>query len=224
MVIFLLAAVPLFYLIMDSLLSNFHGKIDDSYKPFVYGLVCFVISVIIYNLIRVLLIEPHYTVSGLYIYYLLHDGLIQFLLAVGGYLLVFGFSDFESNHHAVNRLFSFLCGYYCLWSVNDVIINFGWYNSYLMLVVPIQRIGLIAAFTFAFSEALKHDGLKKVLLYISCLILPLITAAGSLFWRLSMPVPMIIITAGLPVLSFYFLYRKLQPREAGTKIPITPGS
>ncbi|MBI9105357.1 MAG: hypothetical protein JEZ04_01355 [Spirochaetales bacterium] len=224
MVIFLLVAVPLFYLIMDSLLSNFHGKIDDSYKPFVYGLICFAISVVIYNIIRLTAIFPTYTVSGLYFYYIMHDNLIQFLLAVASYLLVFGFSDFESNHHAVNRLFSFLCGYYCMWSVNDVIINYGWFNSYLLLIIPIQRIGLIAAFTFVFSEALKQTGVRKVLLYLTCLVLPFITAAGALCWRLSLPIPMVIITAGLPALSGFLLYKKLQPREPEMKISLSPGN
>ena len=103
-----------------------------------------------------------------------------------------------------------------------MIINYGWYNSYIMLIIPIQRIGLIAAFTFAFSAALKQDGIKKILLYITCLVLPFITAAGALFWRLSLTVPMIILTAGLPVVSGFFLYKKLQPRESRGSIEIAP--
>jgi uncharacterized membrane protein (UPF0136 family) len=93
-----------------------------------------------------------------------------------------------------------------------------------MIVVPIQRIGVIAAFSFAFSGALKQNGIKKVLLYITCLVIHFITAAGSLFWRLSMPVPMILITAGLPTVSGYFLYKKLQPREPEVDILLTPGN
>ena len=222
MVIFLLTAVPLFYLIMDSLITNFHGKIEDSYKPFVYGLICFVFAAVIYNIIRLLAVFPSYSTGGIYIYYLLHDGIIQYLLGAAGYLLVFGFGDFESNHHAVNRLFSFMCGYYCLWSVNDVIINYGWYNPYLLIVLPSLRLGIIAAFSFVFSEALRHDGVKKAALLAGALAVPFIAAAGALLWRLSLTIPMIIVTAGLPLVSFYFIYRKLQPREEENGISPAP--
>ena len=222
MIIFLLTAVPLFYLAMDSLISDFHGRIDDSYKPFAYGFICFLASLIIYNIIRLIFVSPVYTVSGIYTYYLLHDSLIQFALAVGGYLLVFGFSDFESHHHGVNRMFAFMCGFYSLWSINDLIINFGWYNSHLLLVVPIQRIGLIAAFSLLFSEALKQRGFLRIIFFIFCAALPFITAVGSLFWRLSYSIPMIAVTAGLPIIAGFFLFRKLRPVEVQTKISLTP--
>ena len=133
MVIFLLTAIPLFYLAMDSLLSDIHGRIDDSYKPFAYGFICFIAAMIIYNIIRLIFISPVYTVSGIYIYYLLHDSLIQFILVVTAYLLIFGLSDFESNHHAINRMFAFMCGFFCFWSINDLIINYGWYNPQVLI-------------------------------------------------------------------------------------------
>jgi hypothetical protein len=222
MVIFLLTAIPLFYFAMDSLLSDIHGRIDDSYKPFAYGLISFVAAVIIYNIVRLLFITPVYTVSGIYIYYMLHDSLIQFVFAVTGYLLIFGFSDFESNHHAINRMFAFLCGFYTFWSINDIIINYGWYNSHLLLVVPVQRIGLIASFSLLFSEALKNSGFKRILLFAACAVLPFITTAGSLMWRLSYTIPTIAITAGLPVISGFFLYKKLKPLDIIEKSPLIP--
>ena len=222
MVLFLLTAIPLFYLAMDSLISDIHGRIDDSYKPFAYGFICFLAALIIYNVIRLIFLSPDFTPGGIYRYYLFHDSLIQFGLAVAGYLLVFGFTDFESGHHAINRMFAFMCGFYCFWSINDIIIEYGWYNSHLLLVVPIQRIGVIAAFSLLFSEGLKHRGVVRVLLFAVCAVLPFITAAGSMFWRLSYTIPMIAITAGLPVISGFFLYRKLKPAEVKPKISLTP--
>lgn len=211
MVIFLIAAVPLFYLAMDSLITDFHGRIADSYKPFVYGFICFIASLVVYNILRSVFVTPVYnSTAGIYFYYLLHDSLIQFVLAAAGYLLVFGFSDFESHIHAVNRMFAFLCGFYCFWSINDLVIGFGWYNTHLLLVLPLQRVGIIAAFTLLFSEGLKHKGFFRVLLLAACVVLPFITAAGSMFWRLSYTIPMIAVTAFLPVLSGFFLYRQLK--------------
>lgn len=221
MVIFLLTAIPLFYLAMDSLISDLHGRIDDSYKPFVYGFVCFIAALIIYNIVRLIFIFPNYTVTGIYFYYLLHDSLLQFAFAVTAYLLIFGFSDFESNHHAINRMFAFLCGFYCFWSVNDMIINYGWYNSHLLIVLPIQRIGIIAAFSLLFSQGLKHRGVLRIIFFILCALLPFITAAGSMLWRLSYTLPMIAVTAGLPLISGFFLYRKLRPQEVKAKITLT---
>ncbi|MDC7226700.1 MAG: hypothetical protein PQJ61_08035 [Spirochaetales bacterium] len=221
MILFLIAAVPVFYLAMDSLISDLHGRIDDSYKPFAYGFICFVAALVIYNIIRLMFLTPVYTPSGIYIYYLLHDSLIPFALAVTGYLLVFGFTDFETGHHAVNRMFAFMCGFYCFWSINDLIINFGWYNNHLLLIIPIQRIGLIAAFSLLFSEALKRRGASRVLLYVLTGLLPFITAAGSMLWRLSYTIPMIGVTAGLPVLSGIFLYRKLRPVSEKPKVSLT---
>jgi len=221
MIIFLLTAIPLFYLAMDSLISDIHGRIDDSYKPFVYGIICFIAALLLYNIIRLIFISPSYTVSGIYLYYLLHDSLLQFAFAVAGYLLIFGFSDFESSHHAVNRMFAFMCGFYCFWSINDIIINFGWYNTHLLLILPVQRIGIIAAFSLLFSEGLKHHGPLRVLLFILCAILPFITAAGSMLWRLSHTIPMIAVTAGLPVISGFFLYRKLRPQDITPKISLS---
>ncbi len=222
MIIFLLTAVPLFYLAMDSLVSDLHGRIDDSYKPFAYGFICFIAALIIYNIIRLIFIKPEYTVSGVYLYYLFHDSLLQFGLAVAGYLLVFGFTDFESHHHAVNRMFAFMCGFYCFWSINDMIIGYGWYSSHLLLVVPVQRIGVIAAFSLLFSEGLKHRGILRILFFTICLAIPFITAAGSMFWRLSYTLPMVLITAGLPVISGFILYRKLRPVSVKPKVSIVP--
>ena len=221
MILFLLLAVPLFYLAMDSLISDLHGRIDDSYKPFVYGVIVFIAALIIYNIIRLVFIRPVYTVSGMYWYYLLHDSIMQFAFAVAGYLLVFGFSDFESNHHAVNRMFAYMCGYYCFWSINDLIINYGWYNTHLLLVIPVQRIGVIAAFSLMFSQALKSDGFLKIVFLILCAALPFITAAGSLLWRLSYNLPMVLVTAGLPVISGFFLFRKLLPKAPKKKISLS---
>jgi hypothetical protein len=216
MVIFLLTAVPVFYLSMDGLIFDLHGSIDDSYKPFAYGLISFCAGVILYNILRLALFgSPVFTASGLYIYHLLHDSLIQYLLGAAGYILVFGLSDFESSHHAVNRLFAFMCGYYCFWSINDLVINYGWYNNHLLLMIPFQRIGLIAAFSYLFSEALEHEGSWKVFFYLLCLLPPFVTAAGSLFWRLSMPLPALAVTAVLPAAAGIMLFRKLKPmREA----------
>lgn len=222
MIIFLLTSIPLFYFAMDSLISELHGRINDSYKPFAYGFICFLGAIIIYNIIRILFVTPVYTVSGMYFYYLLHDSLIQFALAAAGYLLVFGFSDYESHQHAVNRMFAFMCGFYCFWSINDLVIQYGWYNTHLLLIVPVQRIGIIAAFSLLFSAGLKQAGVVRVLLFASCGVLPFITAAGSLLWRLSYTLPMIAVTAGLPVLSGIFLYRKLRRAEVKPKISLTP--
>ena len=221
MILFILLAIPLFYLAMDSLITDLHGRIDDSYKPFVYGVIVFIASLIIYNIVRLIFIKPVFTVSGQYIYYLFHDSLLQFAFAVAGYLLVFGFSDFESHHHAVNRMFAFMCGFYCFWSINDLIINFGWYNAHLLIIIPVQRIGIIAAFSLLFSQALKSEGFLRVLFFILCATLPFITAAGSLLWRLSYTLPMIAITAGLPIISGLFLYRKLLPEAPKKKIGLS---
>ncbi len=217
MIIFLLTAVPIFYLIMDSFISDLHGRIDDSYKPFVYGVICFIAALIIYNILRISFIKPVYTVPGVYFYYLFHDSLLQYALAVAGYILVFGISDFETHEHPVNRMFAFMCGFYCLWSVNDLIIEYGWYNSHLFFIVPIQRIGIIAAFTLLFSEALNQHGSLKWLFFGVCALLPFITAAGSMFWRLSYGFTSAAITAGLPLVSVFFLYKKIRPRAAMVK-------
>ena len=222
MIIFLLTAVPLFYFIMNSLWKNIKAIVEDSYKPFVYGLICFAVSVLIYNLIRVLAISPTYTRSGIYLYYLLHDHLIQFVLAVGSYFLVYGFSDMNSSGNGMERMFAFFCGFFCLWGVNDSIINYGWYNSYVLVVIPLIRIAMIAAATVLLSDAISSEGGKRWIMFLCTLAVPFALSVVPLFWRLSFNIAVIVLVPLMTGVSLFFFLKAALPREPKAAVPLTP--
>ena len=220
MVIFLLTAVPVFYLIITDTLSDIRKRaIEDNFRPLTYGVICFLGAAVIYNIIRLIFMTPEYTVKNLYVYYLLHDSLLQYIMAFAGYILVFGIDNSLNEERSLDRILAFFCGYYCLWAVNDVVINYGWYNSHNLLIVPLQRLGLISGFSFFFIEGIYRKGVLRWLFFVICLILPFITTAGSLLWRLSMMTPVILITAGLPVLSLALIYLKIKKAKV-----IMPGT
>ena len=208
---FLLMSVPLFYLAVSSLMDDFRGKIDDSYKPLTYGMICFIPSVILYNIIRVFLITKTYTLQGIFFYYLFHDYLFSFGFSIISYLLVFGSKDILKDKNGLNRLFSFLCGFYSLWGVNDMIINFGAYNVNNALLLPIFRIITIGAFCLLFFLYQKSNGLTKRLFLLICFLLPFYTSFGSLLWRLSFFIPLLLATFLFPAILALLIYR-LQKR------------
>ena len=85
-----------------------------------------------------------------------------------------------------------------------------------MLYEVITRIGTIAAFSLLFSQVLKHEGVMRALFLVLCLLIPFVTAASSLLWRLSYTAAMFAVTAGLPAVSGIFLYFKLRPGASGS--------
>ncbi len=211
MTLFLLTAVPVYFIIIDSMSLSAQIPVAAKMRDILYGVFVFAGSAVIYNIIRMSFITQSFSYSGIFTYFLIHDHLLQFALGLAGSLLVYGTSTTGSESELLSRNLTFFAGFYLLWPVNDVIISYGWYNTYLLLLLPVQRLIVISAAAFLMTYSVNFEGWKKGLIIASTLLLPLLNTCAAMLWRLSMDVFSIILTIVLLISStalFVMKYKK----------------
>ncbi len=194
MTLFLLTAVPVYFIIIDSMSLTTQIPIAAKMRDILYGVFVFAGSAVIYNIIRMSFISQSFSYSGIFNYFLMHDHLLQFALGLAGYLLVYGTSVTDSESELLSRNLTFFAGFYLLWPVNDVIISYGWYNTYLLLLLPFQRLIVISTAAFLMTVSRNFESWKKGLVIASTVLVPVLNTCVAMLWRLSLDIFSIILT------------------------------
>ena len=211
MTLFLLAAVPVYFIIIDSMSLSAQIPVAVKLRDILYGIFVFAGSAVIYNIIRMSFVSQKFSISGIFTYFLIHDQLLQFALGLAGFLLVYGMSTTGSDAERLSRNLTFFAAFYLLWPVNDVIISYGWYNPYLLLMLPVQRLVIITSAAGLLALSDDYEGWKKGLMIGSTLLVPVINTFTAVLSRLSFDIFSVAVTAVLFVLSstlFILKYKK----------------
>ncbi|MBA7647030.1 hypothetical protein ES703_54799 [subsurface metagenome] len=182
MLLFAILGIPLFTLWVLSIYSrqqNYERSLSPAPKlypgkSFLQGLLyCLPVLILILLLRRI--VPLSYRPFKLYLYYLIQDHLLPFLLVLALYLSVFREKKF------IELLF-FASGFYSLLTFSEIFLNYGRYELYNIVLLPVIRMGILLNFTLLFIRYKDWYGYRKILYLFLIMLIPLAGGLATYFY------------------------------------------
>jgi len=144
--LFLLSAIPLFSFAITTYYYRDRYSITLPLLTFLKGVVCFFLSLIFYLIIRSFIL-PSYTAGGFFLFHLIYDHLLYFMLAISGLFLFKGVPDVYNQQENIFESFIFFSGFYSLVAFVDFIEYFNKFNIFILFFLPLLRIVTVMCIT-----------------------------------------------------------------------------
>jgi hypothetical protein len=144
--LFLLSAIPLFSFTITTYYYRDRYSVTLPLLTFLKGVVCFFLSLIFYLIIRSFF-PLSFTAGGFFLFHLIYDHLLYFILAIGGIFLFKGIPDSYNQQENIFETFVFLSGFYSLVAFVDFIEHFSEFNIFILFFLPLLRIATLLCIT-----------------------------------------------------------------------------
>ena len=203
MILFLVAGVPVlcrFLFIFDKTSSR------KAVLAYLKGLIWFLPALAVFLLLRGLF-TLHFTASGLYTYYLVHDYLLPVSLGMAGCLLVFNRSGSYGQNVSLPETLMFFGGYFTLFGVLELILHFRWFDIQVLFLRPAAFIVLILFCASMAYLAFEQEGYRRVLLIAGTIAGAAFPAFIPMVFRLAHPLMSIAICGALLAGSAFFFVK-----------------
>ncbi len=202
MIIFSITLFPLLAVFINLLLDV---KITENrYSGITYlkGALTFIPAVFILMLSEGLIKKTN-TYSNIFLFHMIYDFAIWFLIVYFGYTYLFKNSMVYKLKGKISEVFTYACGFYSVLAFYDALYLYRWENPYLLFILPSAR--LLQVFLFSILLPLFYDssGYLKYFYIICVFMLPSITAMIPFFFYLNMFFIVGIIYMVLIVLSLW---------------------
>lgn len=224
MAIFLSCAVPLSLLILVGVYFPRERENRSYLKHGLYGLLLSVPVLLIHSILKAPL-PKSFLYRDLFINVFVYRTFQLFILGLFVYHIPFGFSQERRDNKFSASLewqtLLFFGVFYSAASLVDAVLSFGDYHFTLLFYIPLSRIGIMCATTAALAFSDHETGIRKVILYIASLVVPLLITIGYPLFFLKMyglAIPVAIIAVGGSIASFHFWMQKQYEPGSGKKL------
>ncbi len=219
MTLFTLLAVPLGMFLLGLLFYSDRCKTKKYWTTLLKGLMVFIPFMVVLFLFPESE-PPFYNLSALYLFFWLKDFFFYQMGAVGLFFLFFGFS-FKRRKKIVQgmdrenlllHVSAFFTGFFTLTGLIDIVLHYGWYDVYVLFLLPTTRIALIIGTSLLMTKMLFFDRYWKIPFVVAAIALPSLAASVSLTFYANHTAWGILITGVLligAVACFSFLHKKV---------------
>jgi hypothetical protein len=181
MPLFLLLALPLFSLGVTTYYNRDRFAITLPLMTFLKGIICFFIALLFYLIIRSFF-PLSYTAGGLYVFHLVNDHLLYFILALGGLFLFKGIPDAYNQKENVFESFVFLSGFYSMVAFMDFVENLGKYDIFILFFLPLLRISTILCGTIFLVQFINDTTYLRFGFLAGLIFLPFVLTFTTIFF------------------------------------------
>jgi hypothetical protein len=171
MSLFLVCALPLSFLLAQTLYEPWIRDRREALGSFFWGVLAFLPGLVVYLLFSGGL-RLEFSPARIFLYFLIRDYLFWLALALLCYGLFFR-AELVSPVQKASRFLAFLAGFFLLAGFLDLVLNFSGMDSYVLFLLPLNRLGLLilAALGMGFIGS-RTEGAAQLALF------PLVLLAG----------------------------------------------
>jgi hypothetical protein len=202
MVLFTIGAIPLTIMLLTTIFFPEQIFTLATWGYFLRGVLSFVPIAVLFYFIKIP-DPPYLDGSMLYWHYLVYRFLIFHVGAIVFFLINFGF-DFENR--ATERellqprmtmvlIMAFITGFYTFTGLIDVVEFFGWYDSYILFMLPVLRVAIVLCTTLLLYLMLSMFRLLKIPFLLGAGAVVMVTALVPFFYYRSFFVVSVLLTA-----------------------------
>jgi hypothetical protein len=197
MTILMVGIIPVFFIFWVSLFPEI--KIRDRVIPaFIKGILVSLPAFALFWLLQEFY-SITYDPTGIFVYHLIHDVLFQIGIAL---ILYFSFFRCGPRCTVVEKqvhLFSFCSGFYLIFSIMDLLFYAGFYDFYLLFILPVIKVALIFIIPSLIVISIEERSYFKLLYMFLSVVLPIGLAFCGYFYHLHYFTYAYMIFAGIAV-------------------------
>jgi len=167
---------PLSFLFITKTWFPAYAEGRSGFVPFLRGALVFIPAYLIFWIIDYFL-SFQFTFWSQYGYFLIHDYAIYILLALIGYLIIYGIPKKYKIKPSFKQFFAFFTGFFMAVTWVELLLRFGNYNNYILFFLPLSRVACVVLFLLLlFKGWYSQDPYERAVFFL--MILPLFFFVG----------------------------------------------